>query len=446
MDNICVTAALILLLATASIVSGQSGDPVLATAGTVKVTLSDLPPNAQDLYRRTEEIVAENRRKFLDQAIAEELVKLEAAARGVTPEKVMSDEFDKLPRPSDERITAVYEANRDKLAGMSEKDGRQQVIQAMMQEPAQKAEAALIASLKTKYKFSAGKDIGTAGLRSTEILYTIGTRSVTVGDFDTSHRAAIGDVRTHIYEELRAETEDALLNRLIAVEAAALGVETPAYVATEVTDKLRAFTDTERYELISTLQSKLFAKHKAVLLLKEPEPVVLNVSADDDPSTGPATAKVTVVAFVDYQCSACASFNPVMKKVLAEFGPRVRLVVRDFPLESIHPEAFRSALAANAAARQGKYFEYGSLLYGNQKALDDTSLLGYAEKLGLVVAKFKDDMADPKNADEVRKDLADGNKYGVSGTPTIYINGVKHHTLTESRFRESVQKAVNAVK
>ena len=62
------------------------------------------------------------------------------------------------------------------------------------------------------------------------------------------------------------------------------------------------------------------------------------------------------------------------------------------------------------------------------------------------VTFVKADIADPKNAEEVRKDLADGNAYGVSGTPTIYINGVKHHTLTESRFRESLQKAVNAVK
>ena len=73
-------------------------------------------------------------------------------------------------------------------------------------------------------------------------------------------------------------------------------------------------------------------------------------------------------------------------------------------------------------------------------------MLKYAMELGLDLTKFKADIADPKNAEEVVKDIADGKSYGVSGTPTIFINGVKHHSLTESKFRTALEKALSAVR
>ena len=117
--------------------------------------------------------------------------------------------------------------------------------------------------------------------------------------------------------------------------------------------------------LESALRKRLFTKYKVKLMVHEPVPVARDISVDDDPATGKATASVTVVMFSDFQCSACSATHPVLKKVLGEYGDKVRFVVRDFPLESIHENAFRAALAANAARAQNKYFEYIDVLYRN---------------------------------------------------------------------------------
>jgi protein-disulfide isomerase len=117
-------------------------------------------------------------------------------------------------------------------------------------------------------------------------------------------------------------------------------------------------------------------------------------------------------------------------------------VVRDYPLENLHKDSFQAALAANAAAKQGKFFEFIKLLYGRQDALDKASLLKYAAELGLNVKQFELDFSDAKTAAEVRKDQADGRSYGVSGTPTIYVNGVKVHRLSLLGIRSAIDRAL----
>jgi len=176
--------------------------------------------------------------------------------------------------------------------------------------------------------------------------------------------------------------------------------------------------------------------------LKEPPVLAQDVTVDDDPVQGPAAAPVTIVMFSDFQCPACARTHPVLKSVVGEFGDKVRLVVRDFPLENIHENAFAAAKAANAAGAQGKYFEYIDLLYRNQSALDATSLKKYARDIGLNVKQFDVDSTLERSAAEIRKDAADGEKYGVSGTPTIFVNGVKVHRLSADSFRRAINRAL----
>ncbi len=436
----------LLVAMAASIAVGQTTDAVLATATGIKFTAADLAPETKTIYERTNEIIAANRKKFFEQTVAEMLLETEAKLSGTTVEKLLDAEIDKLPQPADAKVKEVYDLNREALGGRTLEQTRKQIIGFLMKDQFEMAEADLITSLKTKHKYTAAKDINAIGLKPTDIIFTTAGKSFSAREFDEKNRIALNDVSVHIYEEVLTQLEDAILDKLINIEAAARNVDSSTWMATEVTDKMRDFTDGERAKLLSGLQTRLFAKYAVKILLPEPTPLVLNVSADDDPSTGTAAAKVTVVAFIDYQCSTCGTFSPIAKAVAAEFGARVRYVVRDFPLETIHENAFRSALAANAANRQGKFFEYSALLYANQTALDDTSLFGYATKLGLDLTKFKTDMADPKNAEEIRKDMADGNSYGVSGTPTIFINGVKHHGLTESKLRAALEKALSAVK
>ena len=117
-------------------------------------------------------------------------------------------------------------------------------------------------------------------------------------------------------------------------------------------------------------------------------------------------------------------------------------IVRDFPLETVHENAFQAALAANAANKQGKYFEYIEFLYRNQDALDKESLKKYAAEAGLNLAQFELDFQSETNAAEIRKDIADGKNYGITGTPTIYVNGVKVRHNTFEDFREAIEAAL----
>jgi protein-disulfide isomerase len=162
----------------------------------------------------------------------------------------------------------------------------------------------------------------------------------------------------------------------------------------------------------------------------------------DDPQTGIATAPITVVMFTDFQCPACSRTHPVLKQALAAYGDKIRFVVRDFPLENIHENAFQAALAANAAREQGKFFEYVEVLYRNQEALDKASLLKYATEVGLNAKQFELDFTDARAKAEVKKDQADGRSYGIGGTPAIFVNGVKVHRLSADGFRRAVDAAL----
>ncbi len=171
----------------------------------------------------------------------------------------------------------------------------------------------------------------------------------------------------------------------------------------------------------------IFNNPRCVLSLEEPKPEIVNVSADDDPYFGPDNAKVVIVEFSDYTCPYCAKFaNEVEPKIEQNYGDKVKFVFRDFP---VHGEvAYKAAEAAECAGEQGKYWEYHRMLYKNQREwISNTSLLySYAEQLGLDVSAFKSCLDSGKYREEVEKDQQDGIKYGVTGTPTFFINGKKY--------------------
>lgn len=155
---------------------------------------------------------------------------------------------------------------------------------------------------------------------------------------------------------------------------------------------------------------------------------------------GAKDAKVTIVEFSDFQCPACGVAYPIVKQVLASYSKdQVRFVFRNFPLVSTHQYSLGAAMAAEAAGEQGKYWEYYSLLYENQKSLDRDSLISYATRLNLDINKFKKDMDSKSNKDIVMSDVSDGEKVGVNATPTFFINGTKHEgVLTFDQFKSII--------
>lgn len=140
---------------------------------------------------------------------------------------------------------------------------------------------------------------------------------------------------------------------------------------------------------------------------------------------GPKNAKVTIVEFTDYQCPFCARAVPNLQAVMKKYDGKVRWVVRDFPLREIHPEALPSAIAANCAGEQGKYFEMHNKLFENYSTLNAGNYTTWAKELGLDADKFSACQKDPKQEAEVLADQAEGTKLGVNGTPAFYVNGRK---------------------
>ncbi|MEK6945441.1 MAG: DsbA family protein [Nanoarchaeota archaeon] len=160
-----------------------------------------------------------------------------------------------------------------------------------------------------------------------------------------------------------------------------------------------------------------------------PTPSAVKVSIDDDAMTGKKDAKVTIVEFSDYQCPFCGRFwtdtLPQIQKNYIDTG-KVRLVFRDFPLNSIHPFAQKAAEAAECAGEQGgdsAYFKMHDKMFANQGALDVASLKKYAQESGLDATKFATCLDSGAMTAEVQKDSTEGQNYGVQGTPAFFVDG-----------------------
>lgn len=150
----------------------------------------------------------------------------------------------------------------------------------------------------------------------------------------------------------------------------------------------------------------------------------------DEWTIGPKDAKVTLVEYGDFQCPACATYHPVVKRIMEEYDDRVLFVSRNFPLYTIHPNAGISAQAAEAAGLQGKYWEMYDLLYGNQgewasvatnRVVQD-NFDSYAREIGLDLDKFHADMNSDQVLRKIKRDVDGGNGAGVGSTPTFYVN------------------------
>jgi protein-disulfide isomerase len=161
---------------------------------------------------------------------------------------------------------------------------------------------------------------------------------------------------------------------------------------------------------------------------------VLTVPVDDerDHVQGPTHAAVTLVEYGDYECPYCGEAYPVVKELQSRMGERLRFVFRNFPISTSHPHAEHAAEAAEAANAQGRFWEMHDRLYERQRHLTDADLQNYAEEFGLDIERFEKEMAEHVHADRVHEDFMSGVRSGVNGTPTFYINGVRHDDSYEA--------------
>jgi len=159
---------------------------------------------------------------------------------------------------------------------------------------------------------------------------------------------------------------------------------------------------------------------------------------------GSPTAAVTVEEFADFQCPSCGDKYPVLKQVQSLYGSRIKFIFRNFPLQ-MHDKAYDAAVAAEAAGIQGKFWDMQNQLYTNQRSWSvDPNYrqvwAGYAQKIGLDVDKFKNDMAGLQTKGRIDADMARGRALQVNSTPTVYINGkaVQFADITVDTMRQLI--------
>ena len=174
------------------------------------------------------------------------------------------------------------------------------------------------------------------------------------------------------------------------------------------------------------------------------------VASLEDQKKGNSSAGVTLVEYSDFQCPACGAYFPLVKKLTEEFGDQVQFIYRHYPIFQIHRNANGAAWAAEAAGKQGKFWEMHDLLFTNQafwsESPDANGLFEtYASQLGLDPLKFKSDMNSEEVKEKVRKDYQSGVEAGIAGTPTFFLNGTElENPRSYEQFKAIILSALNA--
>jgi protein-disulfide isomerase len=402
--------------------------------------------------------------------INSKLLALEAKKRGITTTKLLEQEVvAKVKAPTEAEAQTLYDQNKARI--QDEFNSVKDDIVRYLLDERQRAEAKKFAvGLRT-----AGNTVVNAppaAPQQNAVLAVVNGENITAGDVEDSLKALIFDVQEQVYNLRKNELDLTINDTLLTQEAQKRKITTNALLDAEVKPKqvteeqARTFYEQNKERIsgdfaqtkdsiISYLQQtevrlaertfveKLRATASIQVFLKAPESPVFSISTKDQPSLGNENAAVTIVAFTDYQCPSCASMHPALERVVKENGGKVRLVTRDFPL-SQHAEAFKAAEAAEAAREQGKYWEYIAVLMRNQSSLGVEKLKSFASELGLDRSRFDSALDSGKFAEMVQRDVEDGMKLGLTGTPSLFINGRRVNARSYEELKATVDAALKS--
>jgi protein-disulfide isomerase len=287
-----------------------------------------------------------------------------------------------------------------------------------------------------------------------EPLAEVNGEAITSSDVERALGAKLSKLEEQIYTLKREELDSLIAQRLLAQEAARRGMSVRALLDTEVTSKVGLVTEQEieaffqankarlqgdeasvRDNLRAHLQQQKLAirrhrfieslrsRSKVLVRLQAPPIVRVAVASEGAPIRGAVDAPVTLVEFSDFHCPFCNRAQATLKQVLERYPGKVKLVYRDFPLDRLHPQARHAAEAARCAHDQGKFWEYHDVLYANTPRADSEDLRRYAKQVGLDVAKFEQCVSSGVHKGAVQRDIDEGSRLGVTGTPAFFING-----------------------
>src|SRR5882724_2366577 len=307
-----------------------------------------------------------------------------------------------------------------------------------------------------------------------QVLARVDGKPITQGDFEKAASAELLQLereytqarRTLVEAKLKQMARDAM----VATEAKAKGVNPEQLIADaakiapvtdaevekfyeekktqippnvtkeQVVPQIRQYLEQQRQTAArQSFYTALESRHKADYLL-EPIRVPIEAAAYKAPAKGPESAPVTIVEFSDFQCPFCSRLAPVMAQVEQKYGDKVRVVFRQYPLASIHPNATKAAEAALCANDQGKFWEMHDAMFADQAGLAVEGLRAKATKVGLQADPFNACLDSGKHVEEVKQDLVAGSAAGVGGTPAMFVNG---RFLAEEMTFETISKMID---
>ena len=306
--------------------------------------------------------------------------------------------------------------------------------------------------------FALGASVMLSGQQPADVAARVGDRVITLKEIDETWKKAEpaehGRAWQALYDGRRQTLDRIIADMLIAQAAKARGVGAEQYEKDEIAKRKKPVTDDEisafyeqnkgqlqgkpldeiRAPIRSFLDQQKTTAARASLIaeLRKAGPPIRTMLdpprlpveiASSDPVRGDASAPVTIIEFSDYQCPFCGRVTPTLAKIRDVYGNRVKFVWKDFPLTQIHPLAFKAAEAAHCAGDQRKYWEFHDRLFANQQALQPDALKKHAADLGLNASEFNACLESSKYRDRVREGMDQGERLGVTSTPSVFING-----------------------
>lgn len=293
-----------------------------------------------------------------------------------------------------------------------------------------------------------------AVLGAGEPLAVVDGETITAEEVEKPLAAQLSKLEEQVYD-LKLQRVEALINeKLLSKEAAKRKITVQALLDAEVTAKVSLVTEQEiesfyqankarikgqesqvREQIRAYLQNQKLAvqreaflqslrsQAKVVINLKPPPVLRVDVKVDGAPFKGKASARVTIVEFTDFHCPFCKQVLPTLAQLESRYGDKVKIVFRDFPIDSLHPSARKGHEAARCANEQGKFWPYHDKLFANAPKASPENLKTYAQEVGLDVGAFEKCFSRGKYQAAVQKDIEEGTRAGVTGTPAFFING-----------------------
>ena len=448
---------------------------ILAVVNGVKITKQELGSDAQNRISQLQNEVIKTREAELDLQINSILLEAEAKRRGLTSAQLVQLEVvARVVPPTEAEAEEFYKQRKERIPD-DFKTVKADIILLLRSERERLEALKFALALRNTANITVTTSTATPPANDLElnrIFARVNSRAITSRDIEESLKPLIYTVQEQVYSIRKQDLDLRINDMLLEQEAKRLNTTPASMLSNAIRAKLPIITDQQakayydankaqinsdfekvKLQIVAFLtqqeeqkQTQVFATqlraNAAVqIYLTPPDPPVFKITTDNQPMRGNEKAKVTVVEFSDFECPSCAKEQSVFDRLVTEFGDQVKFVVRDFPLTT-HKHAIKAAEAAEAARAQGKYWEYAALLYANQSALNIDNLKQYATQVGLDRAQFDSALDMGRFSGQVQLDVSEGQRIGVDGTPTFFVNGKKVRDISYEGLKGAIQTAL----